>query len=121
MPGKEDDIAIVCGLERAIVGNDRVARRRLLDRLVTLLSTTDTAAGALVSQGGIRVLITAARDRDEKIRLHALKALSRLADAGYAVEIREEGAKSALGHLVDDPHPPVRSVAVAFLEKLEEA
>jgi len=120
MTVNEDEKKIVCGLEKAIVGNDRIARRRVLDRLVVLLFTTDTAAHALVSQGGVRVLLTAVRDRDEKIRLHAVHALSRLADSGYTDEIRKAGARNIILPLKDDPYSPVRSMAVKFLEKIEE-
>jgi len=119
MTGREDEREIVCGLERAIVGNDRIARRRLLDRLVVLLFTTDTAAPALVSHGGIRVLLTAARDRDEKIRLHAVHALSRLADSGFASELRDAGARTSIAPLMEDPYVPLRAMAEKLLEKID--
>lgn len=121
MTGGEDEKEIVCGLEKAIVGNDRIARRRLLDRLVVLLFTTDTAAPALVSRGGVMVLLTAARDRDEKIRLHAIHALSRLADSGYADDLRKAGARNGILPLKNDPYAPVRSMAEKFLEKLDNS
>lgn len=114
--GEEKDI--VCGLERAIVGNDRVARRRLLDRLVVLLFTTDTAAPALVSHGGIRILLSAARDRDEKIRLHAVHALSKLADSGYVAELEAAGVRDVITPLLDDPYLPLRTMAGKFIDKL---
>ncbi|MBP7119606.1 MAG: armadillo/beta-catenin-like repeat-containing protein [Methanolinea sp.] len=120
MAGKEEEKEIVCGLERAIVGDDRISRRRLLDRLVVLLFTTDTAAQALVSQGGIPVLLNSARDRDEKIRIHAIHALSRLAESGYASDIKKAGAKTILLPLLDDPYSPVRSMAEKLIDKLGE-
>ncbi|OPX66790.1 MAG: hypothetical protein A4E37_01780 [Methanoregulaceae archaeon PtaB.Bin056] len=119
MTGREDERDIVCGLERAITGNDRVSRRRLLDRLVVLLFTTDTAAPALVSHGGIRVLLTAAKDRDEKIRLHAVHALSRLADSGFSQDLKSSGARDAIAPLREDPYLPVRTMAGKFLDKLD--
>jgi len=118
MTEREEARDIVCGLERAITGNDRVSRRRLLDRLVVLLFTTDTAAPALVSHGGIRLLLAAARDRDEKIRLHAVHALSRLADSGYSEDLKNTGARNAIAHLREDPYLPVRAMAEKFLDKL---
>jgi len=120
MTRKEEEKEIVCGLERAIFGDDRVSRRRLLDRLVVLLFTTDTAAQALVTQGGIPVLLTATRDRDEKIRIHAIHALSRLADCGYLTEIRDSGAINTILPLLNDPYPPVRSMASKLLEKIKK-
>ncbi|MCU0632645.1 MAG: armadillo/beta-catenin-like repeat-containing protein [Methanolinea sp.] len=120
MTGREDEREIVCSLERAIVGNDRVARQRLLDRLVVLLFTTDTAAPALVSQGGIKILLTAVRDRDEKIRLHAVHALSRLADSGYTAEMKKARAREAIIPLMEDPYTPVRAMAEKFLKKLDK-
>lgn len=121
MTGGDIERDIVCGLEKAIVGNDRIARRKLLDRLIVLLSTTDTAASALVDRGGVRVLLAAARDRDEKIRLHAIHALSRLADSGYADDVKSAGARAAIFPLKNDPYAPVRSMAEKFIEKLDNS
>lgn len=120
MSRNEEEREIVCGLERAIVGDDRVSRRRLLDRLVVLLFTTDTAAQALVSQGGIPVLLNASRDRDEKIRIHAIHALSRLAESGYASDIKKAGAKTIILPLLNDPYAPVKSMAEKLLNKIGE-
>lgn len=117
----EEREEIVCGLERAITGNDRVARRRLLNRLVVLLSTTDTAAPSLVSQGGIRLLLAAAGDRDEKIRLHAVHALSKLADSGFTAELIQAGARTVIAPLKEDPYLTMRTMAEKFLDKLNDS
>lgn len=108
-----------CALEKTLEGDDRLAKRNLLDRLVVLLFTTDNAAPALVEAGGIPALLSSAQDRDEKIRLHAVHALSRLAESGYSREIREAGGIRILNHLLSDPYRPLREMAEKAIKKLD--
>lgn len=108
-----------CALEKTLEGDDRLAKRNLLDRLVVLLSTSDNAAPALVESGGIPALLSSAQDRDEKIRLHAVHALSRLAESGYSGEIREEGGVRVLHNLLSDPYRPLREMAKKAIQKLD--
>ncbi|MDI9633372.1 MAG: hypothetical protein QFX32_04860 [Methanolinea sp.] len=109
-PGGEGE-QVACGLERAIEGNDRVSKRRLLSRLPAFLSSTDNAAPAFISAGGIPLLLSACRDADDATRIAALRSLAWLAGAGYAREVREAGAGSVLPPLLSDPSPVVRRLA----------
>ncbi|MCQ8893501.1 MAG: hypothetical protein NQU46_02555 [Methanolinea sp.] len=109
---------VFCGLEQAIEGNDRVTRRRLLSRLVQFLSSTDSAAPAFISGGGVRLLLAAALDRDEEVRIPALNALSWLVDAGYAEDIVSAGGLPLLRGLQQDEALPVRQVASRIMERL---
>lgn len=106
-----DGEQVACGLERAIEGNDRVSKRRLLSRLPAFLSSTDNAAPAFVSAGGIPLLLSSCRDADDTIRIPALRSLAWLAGEGYAREIRDAGAGSVLPPLLMDPSPSVREHA----------
>ena len=112
--------ACIRGLEQATGADGPQGRRKALDRLVVLLFTTDTAAPALVSLGGVRLLLDATRDRDEKVRLHAVHALARLASVGYTKAVRDAGGVPALKALLDDPYLPIREMAAKALEKLQE-
>ncbi len=116
--GEEKDL--VCGLERAIEGDDRASRQKLLSRLVVFLSSTDNAAPAFVSQGGIPLLLVAVRDADEKIRIPALHALTCLAKAGYGHEILLAGGESALPGLFSDPYAQVRQMAARLRGLLQQ-
>lgn len=119
MTANKEGRDLVCGLESAIEGDDRVSRRKLLSRLVIFLSSTDTAAPAFVSHGGIPLLLAATRDADEKIRIPALHTLTWLAKAGYGREILSAGGSAALDVLLADPYPQVRQMASGLKELLD--
>ncbi len=118
MSGKMQGKDLFCGLERAIEGDDRVSRRRLLSRLVSFLSSTDNAAPAFISRGGVYLLLAAARDADEKVSIPALDTLLWLARAGYAHEILTAGGRDALPALLSHPFDQVRAKAEELRESL---
>ncbi|MDH7509942.1 MAG: hypothetical protein QHH04_02730 [Methanolinea sp.] len=120
MTANKEGRDLVCGLERAIEGDDRVSRRKLLSRLVVFLSSTDTAAPAFVSHGGIPLLLAATRDADEKIRIPALHTLTWLAKAGYGRDILSAGANGTLDVLLSDPYAQVRQMASRLKELLDQ-
>ncbi|HUU74508.1 MAG TPA: hypothetical protein VMW63_00280 [Methanoregulaceae archaeon] len=101
-----------------IVEGDDIQRKRLLSRIIVLLFTSTPFAGNFVKAGGISLLILATRDPLEKVRLHSVHALCRLADLGYGREISSAGAEKDLNRICSDPYRPLRELAGQCLSRI---
>ena len=114
--GSGETEAVLSAITSVMKHCDSRTRRGLVARLFT-----DTGfAGKFVDAGGIAFLLQGLDDPDEKIRLHTVHALSRLAVQGYGEELRKAGAVAPLTALKgSDPYEAVRDMAGHTLVQIQ--
>jgi hypothetical protein len=118
--GSSGNEAILSAITQAMTTCDSRTRRELVDRVVAQLFTDTGFARKFVDAGGITFLLQGLDDPDEKIRLHTIHALSRLAVQGYGGELRKAGAVAPLAVLKgSDPYEAVRDMAGHTLTQLQ--
>jgi hypothetical protein len=112
--------AILSVITSAMKACDSRTRRELVDRVVAQLFSDTRFAQKFVDADGIRFLVQGLNDPGEKIRLHIIHALSRLAVQGYGKEIKQAGATCPLAALRgSDPYKAVRDLAGYTLSKIQ--
>jgi hypothetical protein len=110
--GDSENEAMLSAITSAMKTCDSRTRRELVDRVVAHLFTDPGFARKFVETGGITFLLQGLDDPDEKVRLHAIHALSRLAVQGYGEDLRQAGAAAPLAALKgSDPYEAVRDMA----------
>ena len=118
--GNSENEAILSAITSAMKTCDSRTRRALVDRVVAQLFTDTGFARKFVDADGITFLLQGLDDPDEKIRLHTIHALSRLAVQGYGEELRKAGAVGSLAALKgSDPYEAVRDMAGHTLTQIE--
>jgi len=111
--------AMFSAITSAMKTCDSPTRRDLVDRVVAQLFTDPGFARKFVDVGGITFLLQGLDDPDEKIRLHTIHALSRLAVQGYGEELRQAGAAGPLAALKSsDPYEAIRDMAGHTLSQI---
>ena len=117
--GDSDNEAMLFAITSAIKTCDSRTRRKLVDRVVAQLFTDPGFARKFVETGGITFLLQGLDDPDEKIRLHTIHALSRLAVQGYGEDLRQAGVAAPLATLKgSDPYEAVRDMAAYTLNQI---
>jgi hypothetical protein len=117
--GSSENEAILSALTPAMETCDSRIRRGLVDRVVAQLFTDTGFAQKFVDAGGIAFLVQGLDDPDEKIRLHTIHALSRLAVQGYGEDLRAAEVAGPLAALKgSDPYEAVRDMAGRTLEQI---
>jgi hypothetical protein len=117
--GDSENGAMLSAITSAMMTCDSRTRRELVDRVVARLFTDTGFAREFVEAGGITFLLQGLDDPDEKVRLHAIHALSRLAVQGYGEDLRQAGAAAPLAALKgSDPYEAVRDMAAYTLNQI---
>ncbi|MBP1928853.1 hypothetical protein J2741_001400 [Methanolinea mesophila] len=117
--GEGENEAILSAITAAMKTCDSRTRRNLVDRVVARLFTDPGFARRFVDAGGVAFLVQGLDDPDEKIRLHTIHALSRLAVQGFGDELRQAGAAAPLAILKgSDPYEAVRDMAGHTLQQI---
>lgn len=103
---------------RNLSNTDQQVRKKMLDMVVVMAFDPARHPGFFVEAGGIPPLLERFGEQDQILRHHAVEAVDRLAELGFAEELERAGALSSLGHLEDDPWPPIRKVAKRAAERI---
>lgn len=90
---------------------DQQVRKKMLDMVMVMVFDPKRHPGLFVEAGGIPPLIERFNEPDQILRHHAVEAVDRLAELGFAGELEKAGAIPALGRLAEDPWPPIQKVA----------
>lgn len=90
---------------------DPQVRKKMLDMVMVMAFDPTRHPGLFVEKGGIPPLLERFGEPDQILRHHAVEAVDRLAELGFADELEKAGALPALGRLADDPWPPIQKVA----------
>ena len=109
---KSGESRLLAEVVRDLSCDDPEARRKALDAVMVFAWKPGWEPDEFIALGGVPALLKGLREKDEKARVQAVRAVDRLADLGAAPELVEAGALPLLERMAaGDRYEQLRMMA----------